>query len=596
MPKWNRQYEKGRKYKVEWERDFVWVSADEGSDKAYCKLCRRSVLAKRDSLVQHSNSTAHKSRTPNASASKPLTNFFQRDNKKSTQRIELILATHTACHTAIRTIDHLGEILASNGKKSDFSDLKLHRTKCTRLITEVIAPAFKETMVEDIADKKFSLIIDETTDISSEKELAIIIRFYSEKNQKIMDTLLEMVPMCSATGETIFEAITGALQKCGLPLANCIGLGCDGASTMVGQFNSVWSRLRAQNPECVLMRCVCHSLALCIQHGFDKLPSNLSYLLQEIPGWFSHSKLRREGYKQLQEEMMDDDSVLETPFTRFAQTRWLSRGKVMSRIHKNWSVLQEYFSVMINTDSQKLNAVQRYKAREILNMLLDKANHLYLTFALPIVTEFERVNAFFQADKADPNVALDELNCLFRSLKTRVSDSHGNEKALSLVDFGAQFAAESQEFLRSSHDAAQSLQNIKGRCLDLLKECISEVEKRLPDQKNVFLSLTSLGPGCVLSQTRRSTFANLPFQHLLRENVNELDEQYRQVIFVDWKDHFPDSQIPTDSESFWTGVLKYEDAAGNKKFRMLALYALSCLSIPLSNAVVERLFSTVTFV
>ena len=32
------------------------------------------------------------------------------------------------------------------------------------------------------------------------------------------------------------------------------------------------------------------------------------------------------------------------------------------------------------------------------------------------------------------------------------------------------------------------------------------------------------------------------------------------------------------------------------KFAALANYALSCLSVPISNATVERLFSTLTFV
>lgn len=103
--------------------------------------------------------------------------------------------------------------------------------------------------------------------------------------------------MSSATGETIFNAIKRTLDWYGLDMKKCIGFGCDGANVMIGQHNSVWSRLREVNPNCILMKCNCHSLTLCVQHGFNKLPSNLGYVLQEIPGWFSQSTIRRDEYK-----------------------------------------------------------------------------------------------------------------------------------------------------------------------------------------------------------------------------------------------------------------------------------------------------------
>ena len=64
-------------------------------------------------------------------------------------------------HT-LRTIDHLGEIITKYGKDSCLASVKLHRMKCTKLITEVLGPALKESLKEDIRGKSFSLIVDET--------------------------------------------------------------------------------------------------------------------------------------------------------------------------------------------------------------------------------------------------------------------------------------------------------------------------------------------------------------------------------------------------------------------------------------------------
>ena len=46
--------------------------------------------------------------------------------------------------------------------------------------------------------------------------------------------------------------------------------------------------------------------------------------------------------------------------------------------------------------------------------------------------------------------------------------------------------------------------------------------------------------------------------------------------------------IPQDAELFWAGVLKHDN------FKGIARYALSCLTMPVSNATVERVFSLVT--
>lgn len=193
-----------------------------------------------------------------------------------------MIAVQTACHGSIRTVHHLGEVVAKYGKNSDLALIRLHRTKCTKIITEVVGPALKGDLKKDVEGKHFSLMVDETTDISVAKDLAII-RYFREKQCNVTDCLLEIVSMSSTTGELIFNAIKKTLDWYCLDLKKCVGFGCDGASVMVGQNNSVWSRIKEVNPSCILMKCICHSMALCVQHSFNKLPSNLGYLLQEIP-------------------------------------------------------------------------------------------------------------------------------------------------------------------------------------------------------------------------------------------------------------------------------------------------------------------------
>ena len=94
----------------------------------------------------------------------------------------------------------------------------------------------------------------------------------------------------------------------------------------------------------------------------------------------------------------------------------------------------------------------------------------------------------------------------------------------------------------------------------------------------------------------RLPFGSLPFQHLIGD-VSTVEDQYRRVILVNWTEESTfNGTIPNSSVTFWSGVLRYTNSANVQPFRDLAEYCLSCLSMPVSNAVVERTFSVVSTV
>ena len=123
------------------------------------------------------------------------------------------------------------------------------------------------------------------------------------------------------------------------------------------------------------------------------------------------------------------------------------------------------------------------------------------------------------------------------------------------------------------------------------------MDKSLPANKHIFQGLRGLHPSKVLSQTARFPFSQLPLHHLLKDDLDSYEEQYRKIILHIWSEESVfENGIPEDSQSFWAGICKYENSLGLKPYKELALYALACLSCPVSNAVVERVFSIVTCV
>ncbi len=299
MPK-SREKTPGRKFQATWEDEFPWVKQDpQGTEQAFYHLCRATLVPKKATLVSHQQSEKHKKRAQAAQMTKPLQvkRTIKVDDQVKVAEIEL--AVCTACHCALHTIDHLGEVVKKNGKGSVLEKVKLHRTKCGKILTEVVSPVLKEELVDDIKDKKYSLFLDESTDVSVTKVLVIAVKYLSLKHQKIQTALLSASALVHATGEDLFQAVKKELQSVNLSLSNCIGLSCDGAAANVGVRNSLWSRVKEVAPTCILMKCLCHSLALAIQHAFNTMPSNLGFLLSEVPKFFCQSTLRRVSYKTL---------------------------------------------------------------------------------------------------------------------------------------------------------------------------------------------------------------------------------------------------------------------------------------------------------
>lgn len=594
--KWKGSYESGRKYSKAWESKFSWVSkASDATENAFCKLCHTTIKPKASNLTNHEKTDKHIQRVKLSTTMKPIQVVRAPRASDELKITEIELAVSIACHSALSTIDHLGEVISRNATGSKLENLKLHRRKCTKILTNVVAPALKEELIANVKGRKFSIIVDETTDVSTTKLLCVLIRYYNQAKEKILTAFVDLVSLVHACADDIFNAIKECLAGIDLKLEDCVGYGSDGASVMVGDHDSVWTRILAVSPNCIKMTCICHSLALCVQHAFEKFPSSLGFLLAEIPKWFSKSTVRREAYKTLYQLMSPDDDQA-PPFEKYSKTRWLVRGKVLFKILMNWEELKAYFMVAEPASTQSA----RYKARVLLDMLRDPATLLYFHFASPLVTEFDRVNAFFQATEADPEEMHKELLAHGNSLRGRVFDGQRRPLAITKVDFGGKFEYEAAKYISAQRDkltAEANVLEIKKRCLQFLLEAVSQVDKRLPAKRDHFKNLSALHPDKVLDASQRVPYNQLPLPHLRQENADVIEEQYRKILHRPWKEEpIFDGTIPDSTIQFWSRIVKFRSSLGHKPFEELATYALNCLTNPVSNAVVERTFSLVTSV
>ena len=128
---------------------------------------------------------------------------------------------------------------------------KSARTK-TRAIVNVLAEQARLETVTLVKEIHFSISTDGSNDKGSEQLYPILVR-YHDKQKVVTDVLTIASPEGNSTRLGIFQSINKALTSAGLSWDNCISVGCDNASVMMGHLNGVAAHIK-ENSQIVIFR------------------------------------------------------------------------------------------------------------------------------------------------------------------------------------------------------------------------------------------------------------------------------------------------------------------------------------------------------
>lgn len=222
---------KGRiqKYRPEWENDDLfkkWLCMSKDED-AFCKACNSSMMPRKASLVQHAISGTHIKNMKhfNGSSKRNLTSFLTSPVEDDVKKAELKICAAVVEHNiSFKFMDHLSDVITSSFSDSVISKrFSCKRTKAMALTNNVSSARMKEKMISDIAGSsedvskiKFSIIVDESTDISVKSNLAIVIKYHSETNETIKTKLLNLVEVKDKTAEGLFTSLSSEIHDHGL--------------------------------------------------------------------------------------------------------------------------------------------------------------------------------------------------------------------------------------------------------------------------------------------------------------------------------------------------------------------------------------------
>lgn len=253
-------------------------------NEAYCKVCRKALRAHATDLQKHALTREHTLNMGRFNTARKITSDFKPAFDIKEKTAVLKIAAYIACHSAVRSVNHLCEIMKELGKGSSLENFRMHRTKCGNLMKHVIAISMLRELVEDVADMPYSLIVDESTDVSTFKYLCLCIKYFSKCQKQIVTDYLGIIAVISATADDLYASVKQFLDGIGLNMTNMVGIGTDGGSNLCGKNHSLYTLLRQSSPHLQLVRCVCHSLDNCSSKASEEFPASADFLLREIPG------------------------------------------------------------------------------------------------------------------------------------------------------------------------------------------------------------------------------------------------------------------------------------------------------------------------
>ncbi|XP_072140169.1 zinc finger protein 862-like [Dermacentor andersoni] len=402
-----------RTFREEWRKDKKlsgWISSRDGGTTAHCKYCNCNIRPHYSDLLKHAETKKHRECAVIPSSQQKLPQLLASSSRTYYEkaRRELRIALYTAVHTSINAVDELGEIL-----HSEFNDFDLHRTKCTAIITNVLFPYFTENVDKQLNGSSYSLMVDESTDVSTTKQLCMVVRFLSLEENRIATTLLDLVELSDGTAETLHDTVLKTLDKHGLSIKNCLGLCTDGANAMCGKHNSLFSRLSEDNKDLILIKCSCHSLDLVASKSMEAIPSAVEHLVRETYNYFAHSSCRQDAYKRLYASMTVEDESANPPpkILSLSQTRWLAIADSIEIILAQYQSLEEFFEKAED---------RSYNVRILREMYRDRKKYVYLVFLASVLRNVRRVNKMFQTNTTDPLVVFQELENLYLEILRRI--------------------------------------------------------------------------------------------------------------------------------------------------------------------------------
>nr|XP_023029624.1 uncharacterized protein LOC111517647 [Leptinotarsa decemlineata] len=574
-------------------------SADpNGHEMAFCKVCKCDILAHKSILKKHAFSEKHKTNLKQVSNNTKLTDIFKNNSLETNIRnAEIKLCgLLTTNNLPFLLMDILSPLLTNIFPDSQIArHLSIKRTKATAVVYEC-GNIFLNNLYKKLQEPGcfFSLILDETTDISAKKQCAYSVIYFDEEKYRIVNRFFDITEMEGSTADDIFTSLILTLQSKNIPFSNLVGFASDTPNVMVGQYHSVFSLIKDVNPNIVCVKCSCHMVHLAASKACLKLPRSVEDLLRNLGSHFNRSSARQQKFKEFQIFFRTEIHKILSP----AVTRWLSLKACVDRVLEQYEPLKAYLRETVFEDPS-------ITTENMLTTMDNEFTKLYLEFmsySLDLLTSF---NLLFQSEKPLLHKVKPETEKLLKTLCSNYMEissfkkqniftmNHRNSRnfvPLNNIYLGIQ-ASQSLETMKQNPDVKEKdLEKCLTTILEFYIELVSNIKERFRFDDLIYDILTVVEPLNAQSFSTKSLKHVLDRFPFLNEyvDIQTLDNEWRQHALLDYQAL---NLSVSSADQYWKTIFNLKNSADMPIFPNLKKVMSMLLILPFSNASVERIFS-----
>ncbi|CAF3478552.1 unnamed protein product [Rotaria socialis] len=632
-----------RSFQSQWYQNRPWLEYSIKNDSAYCYCCRhfgesvqtkcfqsdafttgfnawRRALEKDRGFDKHVKSILHITAAKNYDGYKNRlqsnTSVINLLDKSRTElikqnRAKLMKICSTILLCARQMIALRGHVENEESRnRGNFIEILQWASSTDSLVNSILndsnsnstylSPTIQNEILNILADQIRRKISGE--DITGKEQMSVVLRYVDAENE-IHEHFMGFIKLDQLDAKALSDKLFEFLQKCEIPIENCIAQCYDGASVMSGSQAGVQTLMR-QNymPRGIYIHCFAHRLNLVIG-DVCKVVSYIDEfmaILSKIHEYFTWSSVTNEYFRHAQWSLQLDTS---SSLKRWAQTRWDSRWISIDALKNNYSAIITALSDLIDNGGHRaidarglLAATQEplfLVSMFILHILLgpikilsDQLKSISIDYASAkefirsIIDQikFMRNETTFKClinDVADfgkkHNINLDQPTRLRRraSIPTRFKDS-----VIFTTTIGQRDRGDQQSFKSNEDKFRQEL------FYSLIDSILLELNDRFGDENILLLaSVSAVHPK---NQKFLDTEELKPLASHLTIDINQLDNELNVVK------HFIREKRTTMNT---TKDLLTELAPVNDAFPATTSLLRGALCLPVSSTTCERSFS-----
>lgn len=598
----NAQYVKSKKtYKQKYRKgygtQFNWLISTQNKE-LFCNACNIIINGGITHVKRHSNTLKHKKKLKASSRTPKIIDIFENSEsaKLSTKVREadilmvLLIAEH---NLPFSFLDHLGKIVKTAFPDSQIAKMmQIGRTKGTLLCKQILSNEQKTIVQNIVRDSFFSLIVDETTDVSIKASLAIVIRYFDSDCKKVRECFLGLIGVENKSAEGIFNSIITFLNSNKINIKNLVGLAADNTNVMMGDKSGLKARFKELVPNIFIFGCICHSFSLCSSAACEKLPTAVEKLARDICNYFKNSSVRLNHLKECQVFL----NIKPHKILKLCQTRWLSLQSVVNRIVEQYDPLILFFT---NESFKRFKEDNPDHILAALKNPIYKMYFLFLSYTLELVNN---LNLEFQSNSLKLHKLLEHISTVYKTFAANFIVRHKVVKNVTEIPINnpdyylplenIYLGPKCEMYIVNNNIPLKDLNILRTHCLHFYVELLRQIKSRVPFDDEVLNYIKVLDPVNVYNNKFDTLIPILNRFPMLTTDFELTENEWRLLKQCE------EIKIKSDEPpiQFWNHVFKIKSELNVLMFPNLKIFIYGLMALPHSSAAAERVFSQLNLI